>query len=189
FLMPVLLPVILALAVLIKLGSKGPAFFRQERLGKGGKTFKVMKFRSMYMDNAKILQEYLAKNPDVAEEWEKYKKIRGEDPRVTGVGRFLRKTSMDELPQAFNVIKGEMSFIGPRPFLLNEMEYLSDCYDEITMVNPGITGLWQVSGRSDLAFADRIKLDLWYIKNWSIWLDIIILVKTVSVVLKGKGAY
>jgi undecaprenyl-phosphate galactose phosphotransferase len=189
FLMPVLLPVILVLAVMIKLDSKGPAFFRQERLGKGGKMFKVMKFRSMYMDNARILQEYLAKNPEVAEEWEKYKKIRGEDPRVTVVGRFLRKTSMDELPQAFNVIKGEMSFIGPRPFLLNEMEYLSDCYDEITMVNPGITGLWQVSGRSDIAFADRIKLDLWYIKNWSIWLDIIILVKTVSVVLKGKGAY
>lgn len=188
-LIPVLVPVILVLTVLLKIDSPGPAFFMQNRLGKDGKLFKVVKFRSMYLDNSRILKEYFATHPEVEEEWEKYKKIRGNDPRVTRFGAFLRRTSLDELPQLFNVMKGEMSFIGPRPFLPNERVYLDDCYDEITMVHPGITGLWQVSGRSDIIFPDRIKLDLWYIKNWSLWLDIIILIKTISVVLKGKGAY
>ena len=188
-LIPLIVPFIFVLAILLKLDSPGPIFFLQERFGKDGKLFKVIKFRSMYVDNATILEQYLAQHPDVKEEWKKFKKIRGNDPRVTRFGGFLRKTSMDELPQLFNVIKGEMSFVGPRPFLLNEKIYMDDCYNEITMVHSGITGLWQVSGRSDIAFPERLKLDLWYIKNWSLWLDIIILVKTVSVVLKGKGAY
>lgn len=188
-LVPVLLPTIFMLSILLKIDSPGPVFFLQDRFGKDGKLFKVIKFRSMYIDNKKILEKHLAEHPEVAEEWEKYMKIRGNDPRVTRLGGFLRKTSLDELPQLFNVIKGEMSFIGPRPFLLKERAYLDDCYDEVTMVHSGITGLWQVSGRSDIAFSDRLKLDLWYIKNWSLWLDIIILVKTISVVLKGKGAY
>ncbi|RMD53138.1 MAG: undecaprenyl-phosphate galactose phosphotransferase WbaP [Nitrospirae bacterium] len=188
-LLPIILPIILIISALIKIDSPGPIFFRQDRLGKDMKTFKVIKFRSMYLNADEILNEYLSKNIEAKREWELYKKLRGHDPRVTKIGRFLRKTSLDELPQIFNVLKGEMSLIGPRPFLLSEKIYLGDYCDDIVMVRPGITGLWQVSGRNELVFEDRIRLDLWYVKNWSLWLDTIIMLKTIKVVLSRKGAY
>ncbi|WP_457643024.1 undecaprenyl-phosphate galactose phosphotransferase WbaP [Persephonella sp.] len=187
--LPVLLPVIGIISLLIKIDSPGKVFFIQERLGRNGKTFKCIKFRSMYENSDEILKDYFRENPDAKIEWEKYKKLKGYDPRVTRIGRFLRKTSLDELPQIFNVLKGDMSLVGPRPYLPREVQDMGDYIDIILMVLPGITGLWQVSGRSELDFEDRLKLDTWYVLNWSLWLDIVILFKTIKVVLKREGAY
>ena len=188
-LLPLVIPIIVVFGVLIKLDSEGPVFFIQHRLGRGEKTFKCIKFRTMYMNSDKILEEYLAKNPKAKEEWEKFKKLKGYDPRVTRVGRFLRKTSLDELPQIFNVLKGDMSLVGPRPYLPREVSDMGEFKDIILTIRPGITGLWQISGRNELTFKDRLKLDTWYVLNWSFWLDIVILFKTIKVVLKGEGAY
>ncbi len=187
--LPVLLPVIGIISLLIKIDSPGKVFFIQDRLGKNGKIFKCIKFRSMYENSDEILQDYLNKNPEAKKEWEKYKKLKGYDPRVTRVGKFLRKTSLDELPQIFNVLKGDMSLVGPRPYLPREIDDMGDYADVILMTLPGITGLWQVSGRNELEFEDRLKLDTWYVLNWSLWLDIVILFKTIKVVLKREGAY
>jgi len=187
-LLPFVLPLIVLIWLLIKLDSRGPAFFVQERLGKSG-TFKCLKYRTMHMNSAEILNKHLESNPKVAEEWERYKKLRRHDPRVTRVGKLLRKTSLDELPQLFNVLKGDMSLVGPRPYLPHEKKDLKDSIDTILMINPGITGLWQVSGRNELTFEDRIKLDSWYILNWSLWFDLVMLLKTVGVVVRREGAY
>ncbi|WP_456401535.1 undecaprenyl-phosphate galactose phosphotransferase WbaP [Persephonella sp.] len=188
-LLPFLLIIILIISILIKLDSKGEVFFVQERLGKDGKIFKCIKFRSMYKNSDEILKKYLEENPEAKEEWEKFKKLKGHDPRVTRVGKILRKTSLDELPQIFNVLKGDMSLVGPRPYLPREIEDMGDYADVILMTLPGITGLWQVSGRNELEFEDRLKLDTWYVLNWSLWLDVVILFKTIKVVLKREGAY
>jgi Undecaprenyl-phosphate galactose phosphotransferase WbaP len=188
-LLPFLLFLIIVIAILIKLDSPGVVFFSQERMGKNKSIFKCLKFRTMHIDSDKILDEYLKNNSSLSEEWTKYKKLRGYDPRVTKVGRLLRKLSIDELPQIFHVLRGEMSLVGPRPYLPREKNEMKDYIDTILMTTPGITGLWQISGRNNLGFGDRLNLDSWYVLNWSLWLDIVILFKTVKVVLKGEGAY
>lgn len=180
----VLSPVILVTSLCIKLESKGPVIYKQKRIGKNGKVFNMYKFRSMVQDADKMLLE-LAKQNEVEGLAFKIK----DDPRTTKVGRFIRKYSIDELPQLFNVLKGDMSLIGPRPPLDIEVAQYGDWEWRRLEVLPGITGLWQVSGRSDLSFQQWINLDIYYIENWSIALDLKILIKTIPVVLKGEGAY
>jgi undecaprenyl-phosphate galactose phosphotransferase len=187
--LPILLPTILIIGVLIKLDSRGPIFYTQERVGKNGKKFKVIKFRSMYINADELLKEFLEKNPELREEYETFRKLK-DDPRVTKVGKFLRKTSLDELPQIFNVLKGEMSLVGPRPAFEEEIiKYYKDYAIYYYKVLPGITGLWQISGRSNTSIFQRAELEVWYVKNWNLWLDIVILTKTIKVVLKREGAY
>ena len=188
-LLPVILPILAIIAIAIKLESKGPIFFMHNRVGKDGKTIPVVKFRSMFNNSNEILKELLESDSKIKEEWESCFKLK-DDPRVTKVGRFLRKTSLDELPQILNVLKGEMNFVGPRPVIQNEIDsYYKENAQYYYMVKPGITGLWQVSGRSDTNYDFRVKIDRWYVVNWSIWLDIVILFKTIKVVLKRDGAY
>ncbi len=188
-LLVLLLPIFAAIALLIKLDTKGPVFFVQDRIGKKGKTFRIIKFRSMYADADKKLDAFLKENPSVKKEWDKYQKIKGYDPRVTKVGKFLRRYSLDELPQILNVIKGEMSLVGPRPYLPREKKILAESSRFISRIRPGITGLWQVRGRNLLSFKKRILLDEYYIRNWSLWLDIIILFKTPEVLARREGAF
>jgi Undecaprenyl-phosphate galactose phosphotransferase WbaP len=183
------IPFLLIIAFEIKLESSGPVFFVQKRGGKKGKHISVIKFRSMYKDSSTRLENYLKGHPEVRKEWEVFKKIRGYDPRVTRVGRFLRKYSLDEIPQLINVLKGEMSLVGPRPYILDELEENEAIKSILFQVKPGITGLWQTSGRSSLSFKDRLSLDESYIRNWSLWMDIYILVKTVRVAFSGEGAF
>jgi undecaprenyl-phosphate galactose phosphotransferase len=188
-LLVLLSPFLIAIALIIKLTSKGPVFFSHERVGERGKLFKVLKFRSMYPDAQERLAKLLQNDPKAKEEWERTRKLKN-DPRVTPIGRFLRKTSLDELPQLINVLKGEMSLVGPRPVTKEEIEkYYGEFAQFYYMVKPGITGLWQVSGRNNLDYAARVKLDTWYVSNWSLWLDLMILVKTIKAVLKKEGAY
>ncbi|SDP72608.1 undecaprenyl-phosphate galactose phosphotransferase WbaP [Selenomonas ruminantium] len=182
-------PILLALAICIKLDSKGSVFYNADRIGKDGRNFKCYKFRSMHANGDEILKDYLAKNPDAAEEWKKYAKLRDYDPRVTKAGAWMRKYSLDELPQILNVIKGDMSLVGPRPYLPREKADIGKDLSTITMSLPGITGYWQVSGRNDVSFQERVTMDTWYVRNWSVWLDIMYLAKTFTAVLFGKGAY
>ncbi len=188
-LLPVLLPIIGILALLIKRESPGPVFYAHARIGQDGKTIPVYKFRSMYADADIRLEKLLAEDPAAKAEWERNFKLKN-DPRVTRIGSFLRRTSLDELPQIFNVLRGEMHFVGPRPVVKQEIEkYYKENAAYYYMVKPGITGLWQVSGRSDTDYDFRVATDRWYVLNWSIWLDIVILLKTIKVVLKKEGAY
>jgi len=182
------IPLFIIISILIKLTSRGPIIFSQERIGKGGKSFKCYKFRTMYVDAEKRLQQLLENDSKAKAEWQgKYKLLN--DPRVTPLGKLLRKTSLDELPQIFNVLKGEMSLVGPRPVTKEELDkYYKESAELYCLVPPGITGLWQVSGRSNLTYEERVSLDCWYIRNWSLWLDLVILLKTIKVVLKGEGA-
>lgn len=184
---PIIIPVVLITALCVKFSSPGPVFYGHKRIGQNGKEFKCWKFRSMVVDADKQLAKLL-KDPVMAAEWEKDRKFTN-DPRVTKIGKFLRKTSLDEFPQFFNVLKGEMSFIGPRPVTEPELAKYGDMASIILSVKPGLSGMWQISGRSDTGYEERITLDTYYIQNWSIWLDIWIIIKTVYVVLKGKGAY
>lgn len=188
FLIILFLPVMIIIAILIKLTSKGPIFYTQERPGKHGKTIKIYKFRTMYVDAERKLIEVLEKDQNLKLEFQKYRKIR-DDPRITKLGKFLRKFSLDELPQLFNVIKGEMSIVGPRPYQLDELEHIGEYKDIIFSVKPGLTGLWQISGRSDLNFETKLKLETWYVLNWNLWLDIFIIIRTIPIVISGKGAY
>lgn len=183
------LPLLFISALAIKLDSKGPVFFAQKRLGKGKKQFKLLKFRSMFIDGHKYIAKYLETNPELIKEWEKYKKLKTYDPRVTRVGRIIRKNSIDELPQLFNVMLGKMSLVGPRPYLEEELEEEESFKNTLSKVKPGITGLWQISGRSELSFEKRIALDEFYIRNWSLWMDISILLRSIWVWLSRKGAY
>jgi len=188
-LLPILLPIILILSILIKKESPGPVFFAHKRVGKNGKIIGTLKFRSMYKDAKERLDKLLEEDPLIKKEWEKNFKLKN-DPRVTKIGAFLRKTSLDELPQIFNVLKGEMNFVGPRPVVQEELDkYYKEDKKYYSMVKPGITGLWQVSGRSETDYEFRVDTDKWYVVNWSLWLDIVILFKTVKVVLKKEGAY
>ena len=166
----------------------GPAIYGHERIGKNGEKFKCLKFRSMAINSKELLDELLLKDPNAKAEWEETFKLKN-DPRVTKIGHLLRRTSMDELPQLFNVIKGEMSLVGPRPIVQEELERYREQVGYYLMSKPGITGLWQVSGRSDVDYETRVYFDAWYVKNWSMWNDIAILFKTVGVVLKRDGAY
>jgi Undecaprenyl-phosphate galactose phosphotransferase WbaP len=182
------MPVMLLCAILIKLTSKGPVIYKAHRLGVNGKTFFVYKFRTMKTGSEKSFEQYLEDHPEAKKEWQENFKLK-KDPRVTWFGKLLRRTSLDELPQLFNVFRGEMSLIGPRPIVESEKEYYGDKYEMIASVKPGITGLWQVSGRSELDYEERVELDCYYLMNWNIWLDIFILLKTVKEVLFCKGAY
>ncbi len=183
-----LLPLFGAILLLLKLESSGPAFFGQVRIGRGGKMFRIWKFRSMAQDAHTTLEQHLELYPELRAEWERDHKLRN-DPRITRLGRFLRKTSLDELPQLWNVFRGEMSIVGPRPIVHKEVAKYGRGFYLYTQVLPGITGLWQVSGRNDTSYKERVALDSYYVRNWSPWLDIYLLSRTFRVVLAGSGAY
>ena len=183
-----ILPVIAIVAILIYLDSPGPIVFGHKRVGQGGKEFPCYKFRSMVPNAQEALEIYLKENPEAREEWERDFKLK-DDPRVTKIGKFLRKTSLDELPQLWNVLIGDMSLVGPRPIVRAEVEKYGEYINDFYLVPPGITGVWQVSGRSDTTYEERVLMDSWYVHNWSVWIDIVYLVKTVLAVLKAKGAY
>ena len=181
----VILHTVIALA--IKLDSKGSVFFKQTRLGKDDKPFVCYKYRTMYENSDEILQKYLRLHPEEREYYQIYHKYQN-DPRITKVGKLLRRTSLDELAQLINVLKGEMSLVGPRPYMLIESQKLGARKRLILKVKPGMTGLWQVSGRNNLTFKERKDLEVWYIKNWSLWGDLVILIKTIKVVFAKVGA-
>ena len=180
-------PLMVIISVLVKVTSPGPVFYKAKRLGKKGRPFEVYKFRSMSVDADKRLEQLLLENKELAAEYEKNFKLKN-DPRVTPLGRFLRRTSLDELPQLFNVIKREMSLVGPRPIVQDEVKYYGDNYEVFSSVRPGVTGLWQTSGRSDVNYEERVALDIYYILNWSPWMDIWILIRTFFSVITMKGA-
>jgi len=175
------------ISFLIKKDSSGDVLFKQDRLGENDIIFQCYKYRTMIENSDHLLANYLANNPEEVEHHEIYHKYK-DDPRITKVGKFLRKTSLDELPQLINVLKSEMSLIGPRPYMPTEASKLGESIDMILRVKPGISGLWQVSGRNELSFEDRKNLDVWYIQNWSLWMDVVILIKTLKVVLLKTGA-
>jgi len=185
---PLVAAVVAFFAVLIRLDSPGPVFYGNERMGAGGKKFKVWKLRSMKLHGDEILARHLAQNPAAAIEWHAHQKLK-RDPRITRVGAIIRKASIDELPQLWNVLVGQMSLVGPRPLLENQVALYGPGFNLYKQVRPGITGLWQVSGRNQLAFQERVKLDKYVIQNWSVWLDLYILARTLAVVLTAKGAY
>lgn len=184
---PLFILVHLMISFIIKLDSKGSIFFKQHRLGKNNVDFECYKYRTMYENSEDILQKYLEQNPNEVQYYETYHKYQN-DPRITKIGKFLRATSLDELAQIINIFKGEMSLVGPRPYMLTESEKLGQKQQFILKVKPGITGLWQVSGRNELTFKERNDLEIWYIKNWSLWADFVILIKTIKVVLSKVGA-
>lgn len=181
-------PILLIIALWIYIDSPGPVIFKHMRVGKDGKEFPCYKFRSMCVDAKAKLEELLKNDPVARAEWEKDFKLK-HDPRITKSGAFLRKTSLDELPQIFNVLKGEMSLVGPRPIIQEEMKRYKNHINDYLMVKPGIAGMWQCSGRSDIEYDERVNMDSWYVRNWSIWLDIMILWKTLQAVFAKKGAY
>jgi Undecaprenyl-phosphate galactose phosphotransferase WbaP len=181
-------PLLLTIAVLIKLDSPGPVLFGHRRLGARDKHFLCWKFRTMYVDAERMLNECLQEHPSLQAEWETNHKLR-DDPRVTRIGRFLRKTSLDELPQLWNVLRGEMSLAGPRPIVDAEVSKYDKDYELYRRIRPGMSGFWQVGGRSDIDYRTRVAMDAYYVRNWSVWLDIIILTRTVKVVLFDHGAY
>lgn len=180
-------PFFLVIYVLVKRDG-GPAFYGHTRIGKGGKSFKCWKFRSMRPDADAVLQELLENDPAARAEWERDFKLR-HDPRVTKIGAFLRKTSLDEWPQFYNVLCGEMSLVGPRPVVEDERKYYGAYWKDYLAVKPGITGLWQVSGRNDTGYKRRVVLDRAYVRRWSAWKDIAIIFKTAKVMLVRDGAY
>ncbi|MEG2172945.1 MAG: undecaprenyl-phosphate galactose phosphotransferase WbaP [Desulfovibrionaceae bacterium] len=176
------------IALCIRCDSSGPVLYTQKRIGQHGKTITVYKFRTMVANADAVLHEYLAHNPDLADEWKTDRKLR-QDPRLTKVGRFLRKTSLDELPQLWNVLTGSMSLVGPRPIVEAEIKNYGPIFEEYCMVKPGITGMWQISGRNNTSYEERVRLDHYYVSNWSVWMDLWILARTVPVVIMGYGAY
>lgn len=180
-------PVFLLVA-LMNVGSGGPIFFAHRRIGIGGKPFYCLKFRTMVVDADRILKEALAKDPALAAEWDASQKLR-HDPRVTSIGKFLRKTSLDELPQLINVLLRQMSLVGPRPIVESEVRFYGDDIAHYYNTRPGVTGLWQVSGRSNTSYTRRVQLDVWYVNNWTVWLDVAVLLKTLPAVLGRTGAH
>lgn len=184
----VLSPLFLLLAIIVSVSSKGPAFYRQARYGKDGTMFWALKFRSMVPNADQILADYLAAHPEYLFEWQRDHKLRN-DPRITRIGKWLRRLSLDELPQLLNVLAGQMSLVGPRPIVKAEIEKYGRRYGIYSRVRPGITGLWQVSGRNNTTYDERIALDEYYVHNWSVWFDAYLLLRTVKTVLKREGAY
>ncbi len=182
----ILSPVFLMLGLLIKLDSKGPVFYKHKRIGKNGEYIYLYKFRSMYTDSKERLEELL-KDPKIKKEWEENFKLEN-DPRITKVGNILRKTSLDELPQLLNIFKGDMSIVGPRPVIDGEIEKYGFRKNKLLSVTPGLTGWWACNGRSCTSYEDRIKLELYYVDNISLKLDIKVIIKTVFAVLKRDGA-
>jgi len=182
----VTLHIFLILSILVRIDSKGPIFYKQKRLGLNGKLFDSLKFRTMHCNADQMLEDLLEKDPEAKAEYEEYHKL-SNDPRITRVGKFLRRYSLDEIPQFINVIKGEMNLIGPRSYLPREQADMGDYARIILKVKPGITGWWQVMGRNETSFKERLELDEYYISNWSIWLDIYIILKTIWVIISGQG--
>lgn len=181
-------PFLLLIAIVIAVSSRGPVFIVQERIGRDGKPFGCLKFRTMVVDADQRLDQLLAECPKARQQWHETRKL-NPDPRITRVGKFLRKTSLDELPQFFNVLRGDMSVVGPRPIVADEIERYADRFRYYKAVKPGISGLWQVSGRSDTSYASRVEMDVRYVLGMSLKLDLSIIAKTVGVVMFGRGAY
>lgn len=187
----ILSPIFLLVSLCLKLeGQGGSVFYGGNRLGRQGQSFHCWKFRSMEPDSDHLLHALIESDPEIKADWEKYRKLKVQDPRVTTkTARLIRKLSIDELPQLWNVLMGDMSVVGPRPILPNEEELFGESYKNYIKVRPGITGLWQVSGRNETSFKRRIHMDNWYVRNWSIWGDIVIMIKTLNVVIRGSGSY
>jgi undecaprenyl-phosphate galactose phosphotransferase len=183
-----LLPILFLVYISILIVSRADPIFTQERIGKGGKPFRIYKFRTMRVDADEALMRLLERDKSARAEWDREHKLKN-DPRITPIGDFLRKTSLDELPQLYNVLKGEMSLVGPRPIVESEIEKYGEFFHYFSAVSPGITGLWQVSGRNDIEYSERVQLDVWYVRNWSIDMDITILIKTIDTVLRRDGSY
>ena len=181
-------PILIAIGLWIYRDSPGPIIFKHRRIGMNGKEFNCYKFRSMVVDAEQKLKELLEKDPGARAEWDRDFKLKN-DPRITRSGAFLRKTSLDELPQIINVLKGEMSLVGPRPIIQAEVPRYGKFIKDYYMVRPGITGMWQTSGRSDIDYGERVQMDTWYVRNWNIWFDVVLLWRTFGVVLGKKGAY
>jgi len=181
------LPLIALIMLAIKLDSAGPVIYGHRRTGRGGHTFLAWKFRSMVVNADCVLHDHLQRNSKARDEWESKQKLRS-DPRVTRIGRFLRKSSLDELPQLWNVLVGEMSLVGPRPIISAEKHHYRERIALYERVLPGLSGLWQVSGRSDTSYEERVQLDSYYVRNWSFWLDLCILARTIPALLFGRGA-
>jgi Undecaprenyl-phosphate galactose phosphotransferase WbaP len=183
-------PVFLALALLVKISSRGPVFYVQQRVGRDYRSFGCIKFRTMRRDADRILSRLLSESADLQEEFRNDFKLRN-DPRITRLGRFLRRSSLDELPQFLNVLRGEMSLVGPRPIVRQELPRYGDRMEEVLAVRPGLTGLWQVSGRNNLSYDERVALDLRYARHRSVWLDLSIIARTIGVILdpRDRGAY
>ena len=179
-------PLFVILTILVKLTSRGPAFYVSERIGRNGRKFNILKYRTMVHQSDRKLEQLLSESPKLAQEWNRQFKL-DNDPRITPLGRFLRKTSLDELPQLWNVLVGDMAIVGPRPIVDEEIPKYGSYFTEITSVKPGLTGLWQVSGRNELSYDDRVRINLYYIRNWSIWLDYYILLKTPREIFSAHG--
>lgn len=180
----VLFPIMLLVGLIIYIIDGAPVVFTQARYGKDGSIFQFMKFRTMYKNNEEILKKYLEENPDKKEEWEAFQKLKDNDPRlIKGLGKILRKLDFDEIPQLFNVLLGKMSMVGPRPYLPREREMIGTYFERILAVKPGITGLWQATGRNNFTFQQRLITDTWYIQNWSLWLDFVIVFKTLRKII------
>lgn len=180
----VTLPFFLIIAIMIKLDSKGPVFFIHHRVGKNGKPLPILKFRTMVVGAENMIKDF---TPEQKKEWEKNFKLE-HDPRVTRIGHFLRKTSIDELPQLYNILAGQLSIVGPRPVTKEEIDKYGDKKDKILSVTPGLTGWWACNGRSDINYVERMELELYYVEHASLWLDIKIIFKTVQIVITHKGA-
>jgi lipopolysaccharide/colanic/teichoic acid biosynthesis glycosyltransferase len=185
---PVLVPFFLFMACLVVLSSPGPVFYSHRRIRQNGAFFSMWKFRTMCVNSAEVLEEYLTRHPEARTEWNKTHKLR-HDPRVTRVGLFLRRYSLDEFPQVWNVLTGKMSLVGPRPIVAAEVEKYKDSFSHYCRVKPGLTGLWQVSGRSMLSYDQRVALDRKYVEQWSLRRDLRILLKTIPSVVNQDGAY
>ena len=181
-------PVWIAAYAAVRLTSRGPGLFAHTRIGRDGEPFRAWKFRTMIDGSSEVLEEYFGRHPGRRGEWERDRKLKS-DPRITPVGRVLRRTSLDELPQLWNIIRGEMSLVGPRPIVPEEMQKYGTRYSLYCKVRPGLTGLWQVSGRNNTTYDERVQFDEYYVRNWSVWLDIYILARTIKVVLTAEGAY
>lgn len=181
-------PILLLLTLWVAIDNGGHVIFAHQRVGKNGKLFPCYKFQTMLPNAQELLKEHLKKNPEARKEWEESFKLT-HDPRVTRLGAFLRRTSLDELPQLWNVLRGDMSLVGPRPIVTEEIPRYKENIREYYMVLPGITGMWQVSGRSDTTYEERVAMDTWYVRNWSVWIDLMYLFKTVKAVFAQRGAY
>lgn len=181
-------PIFLMIMALVKFNDRGPAFYRHERVGHNGQKFKCLKFRTMAVNGDELLRRYLLDNPDASAEWEATRKLKN-DPRVTAVGKVLRKLSLDELPQLINIIRGEMSVVGPRPVVDEELQAYDSFAVYYLRTRPGLTGLWQISGRNDVSYESRIAFDTQYVQTWSLIQDIAIILKTIPAVCSARGSY
>ncbi|TCL71111.1 sugar transferase [Rhizobium sp. BK251] len=181
-------PIFLMLMLLVKLTDRGPAFYGHRRIGHNGQTFRCLKFRTMVVDGDRVLQAYIRANPKAEEEWRTTRKLQN-DPRVTVIGSVLRKLSLDELPQLINIIRGDMSIVGPRPVVEDELEMYESSAVYYLQSRPGLTGLWQISGRNDVSYESRVAFDTHYVKNWSLVRDVVIIAKTIPAVCLSRGSY